>query len=181
MEHAASLFDMLKPQDIVVLLKLVGRDDRWTISLVGQELGLAPSAIHRSLQRADEANLFEPSSRRVNSRALDELIVHAARFLLPAKVGGPTRGIATAWSTDPLRGRMAPTAEAPVVWAYDEGLDRGNELKPIHPCVPEAALRDSELYARLALVDALRVGGARVRREAATALSASLRGDVPTR
>ena len=55
----------------------------------GQELGLAPSAIHRSLQRAEEANLFEPSSRRVNSRALDELIVHAARFLLPATGASP--------------------------------------------------------------------------------------------
>jgi hypothetical protein len=172
---------MLKPQDIVVLLELAGRQHPWTIAWLGDQLGLADSAVHRSLRRAEEASLFEPRTRRVNARALEELLVHAARFLFPVKIGGPTRGIPTAWSAEPLRGRMAPIEEQSVVWPHGEGQDRGDELAPIHPCAPTAALRDAELYARLALVDALRAGGARVRREAATALSASLRGQAARR
>lgn len=172
----AILGAMLKPQDIVVLCKLAGREEPWTIASIGHELGLSPSAVHRSLERAETSHLFEGRSRRVNARALDELLVHAVRFLLPGRMSGPTRGIATAWSAEPLIGRMGRIDEDPVVWAHPEGPDRGIELEPIHACAPAAALRDPQLRARLALVDALRIGGARVRREAQTALTASLGG-----
>ncbi len=170
---------MIKSQDIVVLCKLAGREERWTMAEIGEELGLSASAIHRSLRRASEAHLFEPVSRRVNARALEELLVHAARFLFPGRLRGQTRGVATAWSAEPLQGRIAKTDEPPLVWAHAEGRARGIELQPIHASVPDAALRDFELYARLALVDALRMGGARERREAGEALSRSLGRGAP--
>lgn len=141
------------------------------MSVIGRELGLSPSAIHRSLEWAEEAHLFDGRSRRVSSRALDELLAHGAGFLLPGRMRGPTRGIPTAWSAEPLASQMAQTDEEPLVWAHPEGRDRGIELEPIHPCVPAAALGDPQLHALLALVDALRVGGARVRRGSHRALS----------
>jgi hypothetical protein len=170
---------VIKPQDIVVLCKLAGREEGWTMGEIGDELGLSASAVHRSLNRASEAHLFEPESRRVNARALEELLVHASRFLFPGRLRGRTRGIATAWSAEPLVRRMAEVDEPPLVWPHAEGSDRGIAVEPIHPRVPEAARRDPELYARLALVDALRLGGARMRREAGEALSASLGGSAP--
>ena len=167
---------MLKPQDIVLLCKLAGRDDQWTIAVIGEELGLSVSAVHRSLQRASEAHLYQPESRRVNSGALGELLIHSARYLYPAQLLGETRGVPTAWSAGPLVARFAPADDPPVVWAHPQGSARGNAVEPIHPGVPDAALRDAELYERLALVDALRVGGARMRREAGAALSSALKG-----
>jgi IclR helix-turn-helix domain len=166
---------MLRPQDIMLLCLLAGRKRPWTIAEVAKHLGLAPSAVHRSLLRTGEARLYDPSSRRVNVRGLEELLVHAVRYLLPARMGGETRGIPTAWSAIPLAGRVGPVDESPVVWAHPRGEVRGLELEPIHPRVPEAAFADQELAARLSLVDALRAGGARVRREAAAALGERLR------
>lgn len=162
---------MLKPQDIVVLCKLAGRRDDWTISGVGEDLGLAVSAVHRSLARAEEAHLYGSADRLVKVRGLQEFIVHSARYLFPAAPSGETRGIPTAWSAQPLAARFAQTSEPSIVWAHPQGKDRGSALEPIHPSVPEAALKDPVLYERLALIDALRIGGARVRREAAHELS----------
>lgn len=165
---------MLKDQDLVVLCKLAGRDDPWTIATIGQELALAPSAIHRSLGRAGAAHLWDGQSRRVNVRALEELLVHAVRYLAPARMHGPARGIPTAWSAPPLLDALGDGEVEPLVWAHPEGGSRGIAMEPLHPSVPGAALHDPVLYQRLALIDALRAGGPRVRREAANALRQAL-------
>ncbi|MEK6327802.1 MAG: hypothetical protein AABM66_09835 [Actinomycetota bacterium] len=47
---------------------------------------------------------------------------------------------------------------------------RGNSLEPLHPNAPEAARRDPELGAKLALLDALRLGDGRIRKMAADEL-----------
>jgi len=165
---------VLKNQDIVVLCKLAGREEPWTIAAVGGELGLAPSAVHRSLQRSGESALWDGQARRVNASALQELLVHGIRYLVPPRMLGPARGVATAWAAEPLRRALSSEAGEPVVWAHAEGTMRGTAMEPIHPCVPDAALRDEVLHARLALIDALRAGGPRVRREAAEALAQTL-------
>jgi hypothetical protein len=162
-------------QDLVVLCKLAGREEPWTHAGVGGELGLAASAVHRSLQRSGASGLWDGRSRRVNADALQELLVHGIRYLIPPRMLGPARGVATAWSAEPLRRILAGDADEPVVWAHAEGPLRGTAIEPIHPCVPDAALRDGVLHGRLALIDALRAGGPRVRREAAKALGDSLR------
>jgi len=170
----------LKNQDIVVLCKLVGREEPWTIAAVGEELGLAQSAVHRSLQRCGESGLWDSQSRRVNAGALQELLVHGIRYLVPPRMLGPARGVATAWSAEPLSRALSSEAAEPIVWAHAEGAMRGTAIEPIHPCVPAAALRDDVLHARLALIDALRAGGPRVRREAAEALAKTLSAPAPT-
>ena len=54
-------------------------------------------------------------------------------------------------------------SELPPIWPHPLGDTRGLMLEPLHQIVPEAALRDSDLWERLALVDALRAGDARAR------------------
>lgn len=49
------------------------------------------------------------------------------------------------------------------MWPWPEGPARGETLAPIYPTTAYAASRDPELYALLALLDGVRVGGARVR------------------
>lgn len=154
-----------------MLCKLAGREEPWTIAAVGEELGLAASAVHRSLQRCGESGLWNSQARQVNESALQELLVHGIRYLVPPRMLGQARGVATAWSADPLSRTLSNDAGEPVVWAHAQGTMRGTAIEPIHPCVPDAALRDGVLHARLALIDALRAGGPRVRREAAEALA----------
>jgi len=50
----------------------------------------------------------------------------------------------------------------PLVWPYASGTVRGMGLEPLHAAVPKAAHNDPELGERLALVDALRLGDARL-------------------
>jgi hypothetical protein len=78
--------------------------------------------------------------------------------------------VPTAWSAPPLATRLAGLDEDALVWPDAEGTSRGIALEPIHPSVPAAVRGDGTLHERLALVDALRAGGPRVRREAAMAL-----------
>lgn len=160
---------MLKSQDIVVLLKVAGRPE-WTIASVADELGLARSAVHRSVERSIEAHLMSGHRRDVNANAVEELLVHASRYLFPARLGGPARGLPTAWSAPPLARLLADVDQDALVWADAEGTSRGIALEPLHSSVPAAAGADAVLHERLALVDALRAGGPRIRREATAAL-----------
>lgn len=44
------------------------------------------------------------------------------------------------------------------VWPFEQGSRRGYGFSPLYKKVPQAALKDHELYELLALVDALREG-----------------------
>jgi hypothetical protein len=52
-------------------------------------------------------------------------------------------------------------------------------VTPLHPAVPGLAQRDPELGERLALIDALRMGDARIRNLAAELLSQRLARPAP--
>lgn len=62
-----------------------------------------------------------------------------------------------------------------MVWAHERGDRIGHTLIPLYPTVPEAALARPELHELLALVDAIRVGGARDIRLATELLEQRLR------
>jgi hypothetical protein len=88
---------------------------------------------------------------------------------------GETRGVPTAWATEPLIGRLAsPPGELPPVWPDARGTARGLALLPIHDTAPAAARLNPVMAERLALVDALRLGDARVRGLAAELLTQRL-------
>ncbi len=69
----------------------------------------------------------------------------------------------TAWAAQPLADELAPQSDLPPVWPDPKGRQRGIALAPLHPAVPQLARRDLELGERLALIDAIRMGDARVR------------------
>lgn len=165
---------MLKPQDIVVLMKLVLEKPGWTFEKVAGEIDLGPSAIHRSLARAQKAGLYDVRRKRVNALALFEFLAHGARYVFPAIRSGEARGIPTAWAAPPLVDRLSASGENIPVWPHALGNARGIALEPLHPVVPGAALRDPEFAELLALFDAIRVGDARERRLAVDELGQRL-------
>lgn len=93
------------------------------------------------------------------------LLVHAARFLIPPRLGQPTRGLPTAHSAPPLASMSL--ANSATVRPDEEGAHMGTALEPLHPAAPRAAHANPRLHELLALVDALRVGRARERTLAA--------------
>jgi hypothetical protein len=165
---------VLKGQDVVLLLRLIGDPDIGSTQRLADETGISLATAHRALHRLADAGLYDLRRRRVPEAAAEEFLVHAVKYLFPPVRGSETRGVPAAWAAPPLLSEMADDA-LPPVWPHPSGNRRGIALKPLHPTVPELALGDNELGERLALVDAIRAGDARIRRLAEEALIDRLR------
>lgn len=167
---------MIRGQDLVVLLKLhVLSSTRWTVRSLGEELSYDSAGISRSLSRLAASDLYDPQRKRARAAQSEEFLVHAVKYLFPATLGAPSRGIPTAWAVPPLSTAIASTEQAVPVWPHRQGDTRGFAVKPVHRLAVDASLRDPELREWLALVDGLRIGDARERRIAADVLSERVR------
>ena len=157
---------VLKPQDVVVVLKLLGYTaNRPSFAQMAKDLVLSPSEVHAAVKRAHAAHLLhgpELANRPIVS-ALEEFLVHGLKYAFPAERGGPSRGIPTSYAAEPLNRIIAPGDEPIPVWPYPKGDSRGTAFRPLYKSLPAAALRDPLLYQELALIDAIRDGRARER------------------
>lgn len=168
----------LKPQDVLVLAKLVtGPGRRPTMALLAADLGLSSSQVHASLRRLEKSRLIAPPADggRPLAHAVEEFLIYGLKYAFPAQRGEITRGIPTAHAAPPLDRHFAPGADLPPVWPDPEGEVRGTSLDPLHKMVPFAIRRDPALYELLAMLEALRDGRARERQLAERELTTRLR------
>lgn len=169
----------LKPQDVVVLLKLCGYKAamRPAYSLIADELGMSQSEINASVKRLQAARLINPKElgELPILAAAEEFLIHAVKYVFPAKRGHFVRGMPTSYAAKPLDGLIIAGDDPIPVWPDPNGKKKGISLMPLYRSVPDAARRDSILYERLAMLDAIRDGGARERKLAEQELVKSLR------
>lgn len=150
----------MKPQDIVILLKIVAiNNDNWQQKPLAEALGMSQSEVSQSVARSQYAGLLFGNGKQVMKSALLEFLQYGLGYAFPQKPGAIVRGIATAHAASPLKENIDSTES--YVWPYAKGNQRGQTIVPLYTSVPEAALKDSMLYELLALTDALRVGKAR--------------------
>lgn len=158
---------MLHPQDIVVLIRLLIGDrspDDWTQQELARATGLSQAEVHNAIKRAARSGLCDARGKKVMRKALLELLVHGVKYVFPARLGGPTRGVPTAWAALPLSEEITGgNADEKPVWPHPEGKARGSSVEPLYKTVPDVALRDPAMHEIFALVDALRFGRARER------------------
>ncbi|MGI9067640.1 MAG: hypothetical protein ACR2HX_14735 [Pyrinomonadaceae bacterium] len=168
----------LKPQDIVVVLKLCGYGlNRPPFAQIAADLAMSQSEVHGAVKRAQAAHLLHGSEMndRPNLSAIEEFLIHGVKYAFPAEHGASTRGFPTSYAAAPLN-RLIAAGDDPVpVWPHPEGTQRGIALAPLYKTVPTAAMRDPLLYEKLALVDALRDGRTRERKLAEQELKKLLR------
>ncbi len=175
---------MLRPQDVVVAVQL--RSDalqgrpRSTYAGLGLATGLSASQCHGAVGRLEAAGLSLRNSAGADSVPLEplgRLLLQAVPlWLYPEHQGSPgaVRGVPTAWSATPLSGVVV--SQRVVVWPHAQGVEAGDGLAPVHacilrgPCVPGEPRYNPRLHQILALVDAVRLGRPRDRREAAALL-----------
>lgn len=156
----AQLKNSLKPQDIIILLKIIAKgEEQWYHHTIAEELDISQSEVSQSLTRSCYAGLIDSSRKKVNRLALIELLTHAIGYIFPQQPGSIVRGIPTAHSASPLNSIIMSNEK--YVWPYAKGNERGQAIEPLYPTVVTAALKDVRLYELLALVDALRVGRVR--------------------
>lgn len=157
---------ILKPQDVLVMLKLVALGQQaWSYAWLAVSLGMSPSQLHSAVQRALAAQLAVKKDGIISPhiRNLEEFLVHGLRFVFVPELGRPTRGFPTSYAAPPLDQLFVESAEPPPVWPDPEGTARGLAFSPLYKLAPQAARSDPVLYQLLALVDAIRGGRARER------------------
>lgn len=169
---------ILKPQDVVVVLKLsVLGPGVWTYQQLSIQLFMSQSEVHAAVRRAVGARLMSDSgigTGRPVRAALLEFLLHGVQYAYPPDLGSLTRGMPTGYAAPPLSKAILGSSEPPPVWPYAEGSVRGIAFEPLYPTVPQAAAQDQKLYELLALVDAIRGGRARERNLASMELKSRL-------
>ncbi len=152
----------LKPQDVVIMVKLIAREDsEWSYPALSHELSMSTSEVHAGVKRAVAARLMDMHRKIPIKRNLLEFLIHGVKYAYPPDRGGVTRGLPTSYAAQPLKDLIMQTDDPPPVWPDPEGQVRGYEFSPLYSSVPHACKVDPKLYEILALVDAIRDGRAR--------------------
>lgn len=151
----------LNPFDVVVALRLLR--PAGTLASLADELAVVPSQVHAALRRLAGSGLLRPEGRSANPRALAEFLLAGVRYAFPARRGPLTDGVPTAYSAPRLAAQYDGLDV--VVWpAAQHALAvRGFGIAPLYAKAPELATRSPDTYHLLTVVDALRLGEARVR------------------
>ena len=165
----------MKEQDLVILLKkLTSKGRSLSLRKLAEELGMSASSVSESLERSKKAQLVDRNKKRVNTLALQEFMVHGLAYVFPAETGRIIRGVPTYVCASPIKEQVANVADQ-YVWRYAKGEARGQMIEPLYPSVPEAALRDGELYQLLVIADTLRIGRSREKEIAIAELNKHIR------
>ena len=140
--------------------------------------GISKSQVNLALRRCFDVGLAKRDRHsdlpRVHTKALLEFIVYGLKYVFPAKLGAVTRGITTSLAAPVLEGKLISTGDLLPVWPDALGNMKGQTVEPLFKSVTYAVRRDAELYALLALVDAIRIGQPRERNLATDLLAKRL-------
>ena len=108
------LMIILKPQDVAIALKLMLKQEPWTIASLAGELVMSASEVHAGLHRNAHARLYNPNERQVRVDEFEEFMLHGLKFVFIAQRGPITRGVPTSFAAPPLN-RLFDEPELPPV------------------------------------------------------------------
>lgn len=150
----------LKPQDVLLLLKLMTLESSARVIDLAVDLGVSSSEISHGLSRLIKSQLLGADKKPLKRNAL-EFLIYGLKYVFPTEPGPVVRGICTAHSAPPLSKGIVTEQNDHYVWPFPDGDVRGQSISPLYKSVPFAASRDKKLYEFLALVDAIRIGRTR--------------------
>jgi hypothetical protein len=163
----------LRPNDLVVACQLAltpGAQFKAVAKATGSSIG----ECHNAVRRLGISRLILADERRPAGELLHQFLAHGAPFAFPAIIGAEIVGVPTAHSAPPFQAIV--DSSIGFVWGHADGTTRGQSIIPLFPGAPLLAVNNPPLYELLALIDALRVGGARVRTIAADLLGDRILG-----
>lgn len=159
----------LRPGDVVVALQ-VALCPESPLAQLADGSARSVGEVHNAIARLKHAGLMAAEGRCVELEPLLQFIRWGVPFAFPPAIGGNSIGVATATLGERATKGTDAQAHPEFVWASAAGTLRGAALTPLHPRVPEIAERNPRLYALLAAVDLVRVGGTRERAAASNAI-----------
>ncbi len=174
---------MLKPQDCVILLKLLAhRDQAWSQRQLAEALSISLAEVNGGIKRLCKANLLRKGKDHhlkfipIRSAA-EEFLIHGIKYLFPGKLGEFTRGVPTGVAAPLFQDKIAQGNDPIPIWPDALGERRGVAVAPIHASIPKALREhpDPKFYDLLVLIDAIRLGRARERNIAVQLLKEKLK------
>ncbi len=173
---------MLKPQDIVILLKILStmtlsKDDSMeslTQSQLATFLCMSVSEVNAGIRRLIASRLIGPVTKKNGQnkkillpikQACEECLISGVKYFFPVGMGEYTRGMVTSYAA-PLFEKKIILGDDPIpVWPYANGDQRGLALKPLYCSVPYSLDQypDTLFYELLVLIDAIRSHASRAR------------------
>lgn len=146
----------------------------YTARALEDQTGISKTQIALALKRCVEIGLARYDRLyevpRVNTKLLFNFIIHGVPFVFHTRYGELTRGIATSFAAPVLEKSLFSSGEHVPVWPDARGKTMGLTVEPLFKTAAIAARRDPEMYALLALIDAIRLGQPRERNFAIEAL-----------
>lgn len=104
----------MRPQDVIVLLKLAIIKENWIAKDLSKNLKISASEISESLNRSAIAGLLSADKKILMKKAFLEFLEYGLKFVFPQNPGAILRGIPTAHSAPPLNNLL--TADEIFVW-----------------------------------------------------------------
>lgn len=151
----------MRPQDIVVLLKIISiGDNNWRNIDIANAIGISPSEVSEALNRCKIARLIDSKKRKVNIDSFEEFLVYGLKYVFPTEPGAIVKGIPTAHSAPPIKEHISSNVEV-YVWSNAKGSHRGQAIEPLYKSLPKNAQKDKLFYEFLTIVDTIRVGRVR--------------------
>lgn len=136
--------------------------DEFSVRGLEASLGISKSEVNASIKRSYLCGLAIKERKtgypKANITGLLEFVVHGLKYVFPVEPGQMVRGIPTAAAAPVLQGELISMETYIHVWPDPQGLEMGQAIKPLYRSVPHAVRHDPELYAALALIDAIRLG-----------------------
>lgn len=191
---------MLKPQDIVILLKILSAmvlnknhlDEYMSQNKLATLLCMSVSEINAGIRRLVQSGLLapvltnDPKNKIVflpNKSACEECLIFGVKYFFPVELGSYTRGMATSYAAPILEQHFILGNDPIPVWPCVEGDKRGLALEPLYPSVPKSLIQfpDQTFYELLVLIDAIRSGRAREKNLAITLLKEIIHDTQPAR
>lgn len=151
----------MRPQDIVVLLKIISiRNDMWLSIDIANATGISPSEVSEALNRCKIAKLIDSKKRKVNINSFIEFLIYGLKYVFPIEPGAIVKGIPTAHSASPIKELISSETDV-YVWSYAKGSHRGQAIEPLYKTLPQIVQEDKLFYEMLTIVDTIRVGRVR--------------------
>jgi hypothetical protein len=178
---------MLKPQDVVLLLKLLANPNhlKWSQAQIAMHLCISVSEINAGIKRLIASGLLQIATpmliihpdlnqslhlKKQSEKlyklvlvACEEFLISGVKYIFPVQLGEITAGIETSYAAPIMKTHIISNDS--IVWPYAEGTRRGMSLEPLYTSVPRSIslFPDQIFYDLLCLIDVLRHGRSRER------------------
>jgi hypothetical protein len=166
---------VIKPQDVVILGKLISEKAWPSQKEIGDSLKLSQAEISHALKTLDQIGLINLTTKKINKLAVTEFITHALKFLYPIEKKGTGRGILIGPSSSTFKGKVQ-SDEYNYIWPDPNGDSKGIVVTPLLPELSNSVKENDILYTFLNVVEIFRgLGGVRHIQEAQKILKDILR------